>query len=216
MNRPASALTLGAAAVLLAGCGASASTAGARPSPPRGAAASVAGRTTMAPWDRPVDQASRVAAAGLTLATHETLTVHFHVHLDVIADGVPVPVPADLGIVEVDARGFVLGTGTKGTAGMAALHTHEADGVLHVEAPAGETFTLGEAFAEWDVALGPGQLGGYRDGTAGYRVAAWVNGRLVTASPAQVVLSPHDEIAVVAYRGSPPAVPDRYTFAPGE
>lgn len=196
---------IAASAVLLAGCGTAAATAGPVASQPgtvsSAAPASVVGRTTAPPWNRPSGQAVRVAAAGLSLTPAETLTVHYHAHLDVIVDGLPVPVPAGLGIA---------GTG------IAPLHTHEPDGVVHIEAPSQQTFTLGQVFAEWDVALGRGRVGGFLSGVAGRTVGVWVDGRAFTGDPSQIVLTQHEEIVIAVYRGTPPAIPVQYAFPPGE
>jgi hypothetical protein len=199
-------VTVGASALLLAGCGAAAATAGPVASQPgvvaSTAAASIGGRTTAPPWNRPSDQAGRVAAAGLSLSPSETLTVHYHAHVDVMVDGLPVTVPAGLGIAG---------------SGIAPLHTHEPDGVVHIEAPSQQTFTLGQLFTEWDVALGPGRLGGYRTGVSGWTVGVWVDGKPFTGDPSQIVLAQHEEIAVAAYRdGNAPAVPAEYAFPSGE
>jgi hypothetical protein len=192
-------------AVLLAGCGTAAATAGPVASQPGTvssmAPASVAGRTTAPPWDRPSHQAARVAAAGLSLTPTETLTVHYHAHLDVIVDGLPVVVPAGLGIAST---------------GIAPLHTHVPDGVVHIEAPSQQTFTLGQVFAEWDVALGRGRVGGYVSGVDGRTVGVWVDGKPFTGDPAQIVLTQHEEIVIAVYRGTPPAIPVQYAFPPGE
>jgi hypothetical protein len=196
---------IAASVLLLAGCGTAAATAGQVASQPGTvsslAPASVAGRTTPAPWGRPSDEAARVAVAGLSLTPTETLSVHYHAHLDVIVDGLSVVVPAGLGITST---------------GIAPLHTHVPDGVLHIEAPSQQTFTLGQVFAEWDVALGRGRVGGYVSGVAGRVVGVWVDGKPFTGDPAQIVLTQHEEIVVAVYRGTPPAIPVQYAFPPGE
>ena len=130
--------------------------------PPAG---DVTGRTTpAADWGRPTDQAVRVRAAGLDLLAAEDLTVHHHAHLDVVVDGRSVPVPAGLGISVPDANGTIPGTHEPGQPGIAALHTHDTSGVLHVESPTDPQFTLGQLFIEWNVAPAAGQLGGYHQG----------------------------------------------------
>jgi len=173
-----------------------------------GAGAAGVGRAVPASgWTRPADQAAQVHRAGLDLLAAENLTLHYHAHLDIVLDGraVPVPVPARLGISVTDAAGNI-----------AALHTHDTSGVLHVESPTNAQFTLGQLFTEWDLRLGPGQIGSYRD-QPGTRVQVYVNGRPFTANPTRLVLQPHQEIAVVisSTAATPAPAPSSYAFPAG-
>ncbi len=213
------------AVLLAAGCSSSGS-GGGTTSPTGGSAGTAGGtagsssvpgavvRTTPAPWDRPADQQAQVALAGLTLTPQETLTVHYHAHLDVLLDAAAVPVPAGLGI-NVGPNGSAP---EHGSPGIAALHTHEPDGVLHIEAPSQQTFTLGQAFDLWGVALAKDRVGAYT--TAGRDVLAFVvDGKPVTGSPRDIVLREHQEIAVVITTPGHPAptsAPSTYAFPPGE
>src|SRR5262249_26867944 len=76
----------------------------------------------------------------------EELAVHYHAHLDVLVNGQPVPVPADLGIDE--ARRLI-----------SPLHTHDDTGVIHIESATNAPFTLGQFFAEWGQPLRATQVG---------------------------------------------------------
>lgn len=212
-----------AAAIALAGCSSAshpsspASSIGSSPASAASSTSSVApitGRMTPAPWDRPVDQATQVTKAGLALSSTETLTVHYHVHLDVIVDGKPATVPAGLGINGFDAQ---LRPMKNVNPGIAPLHTHNTSGVLHIEAPAAATFTLGQAFTEWNVALAPGQVGGYTTGdAAGDQVSVFVNGEKVGGDPRSIVLKAHEEIAVIVSKGTEKVtVPSTYQFPTG-
>ena len=159
--------------------------------------------TDPAAWTRPEDQRAQARAAGLELRSGETLTVHYHAHLDVVVDGKPVPVPAGLGIVPAAGQD---------PAAVASLHTHETDGVLHVEAPAQAEFTLGQVFTEWGLAFGPGWLAGF-DGTDGRQVRVLVDGTPVQGDPRKVALRDKQEIAVVVARAGEPLPPLPTTFA---
>jgi hypothetical protein len=191
---------LAATALLAAGCS------NADSATPPGHGQHEAGlRTTQLPWPRPADQQARVKAAGLTLTPQETLNVHYHAHLDVFVNGRQVTVPAGLGINA--------GPGGKppehGAPGIAPLHTHDPSGVLHIEAPRQETFTLGQVFDEWGVLLTGSRLGAYSP------VRVYVDGHRYVKDPDKIVLHPHEEIAVVAGQGHV-QVPSRYQFPPGE
>ncbi|MGH3360274.1 MAG: hypothetical protein ACRDO7_15850, partial [Nocardioidaceae bacterium] len=126
---------------------------------------------------------------------------HYHAHLDVLVDGKTVPVAANIGVDPASGS-------------MAALHTHEPDGVIHIEAATeGEPFTLGQLFTEWDVKLGPDQIGSLTaDGENALSV--YVNGDKIDGDPAQLRLEPEQEIAIVY---GPPGhdvdIPDSYDFS---
>lgn len=163
-------------------------------------AAGTAG-TGQPPWPRPADTIQRADAAGLQVGNSEGTAVHFHVHLDIIVNGTPVSVPADLGI---------------GTTSLAELHTHDATGVLHIEAPANGRFVLGQLFDEWNVRLDDTHLGGLTDGTTG-SLAAYVNGQRITSNPAAIELKSHEEIALVFGPVTQQVkVPSHYAFPNGE
>jgi hypothetical protein len=195
-NRPRTALVLALTVTTgVTGCGAAqahgaGTPAAGQPAKPGVTAAAtppagnVTGRTTpAADRDRPADQAVRARAAGLDLLAAEDLTVQCHAHLDVIVDGRSVSVAAGLGTSVPDAAGRIPGTYEPGQPGIAALHTHDTSGVLHVESPTDPQFTLGQLFAEWNVAVAAGQLGGYHQ-DAGTSVRVFVDGQQLTTDPA--------------------------------
>ena len=77
---------------------------------------------------------------------------HYHPQLRIVIDGSDVPVPPNIGVDPT-------------TGAMSALHTHEGDGTIHIEADTeGEVFTLGQFFTEWGVKLTPDQIGGVQAG----------------------------------------------------
>lgn len=167
-------------------------------SPSKSAAAADVLRTTEAPWDRPTDQASLVERAGLTLFPQEHLDVHYHAKLKVVVHGDQVPVPGGLGINQGDNGQ----PPAHGEPGIAPLHTHEADGVLHVEAARDDTFTLGQVFILWGVLLEPGRVGAYSaDHGKKHQVVVLVDGEKTTGDPNDLVLRPEQEIAVVVGEG---------------
>jgi hypothetical protein len=151
-------------------------------------------RTTPAPWDAPVDAVAGMELAGLT-PLFANLVKHVHSHLTVLVDGASVPVPAGIGIGEpVDfGGGFV----DSAVGVVSPLHTHTADGILHVEADIPPlTLTLGQFFDEWQVRLTNSCLGSYCTG-GGKTLRAYVNGVQVS-DPRAIVLADHADI-VLAY-----------------
>jgi hypothetical protein len=137
--------------------------------------------TSRPPWPVPVaDVPARAAAAGLELGPMGTAE-HYHPHLTLTIDGQQVPVPPNIGV-------------DPNTGAMSAVHTHEGDGTIHIEAHSvGEKFTLGQLFTQWGVALTPTRVGGAK-APAGQRVTVTSNGTPVTGDPADLRLEPDQHI----------------------
>jgi hypothetical protein len=85
----------------------------------------------------------------------------------------------------------------------APLHTHSASGIIHIEADRRGTYTLGQFFDEWGVRLDARCVGAYCGS-----LHVFVDGRRRAGDPRRIVLTNHQEIALVAGRGRPPS---RYT-----
>jgi hypothetical protein len=156
-------------------------------------------RKIKAPWKQEyASLADRLLPLDLTtLAGHSGLVEHFHAHLDIYADGKKVTVPALVGI-------------NPGAGYLTELHTHDATGVIHIEAQKQRDFTLGQFAAEWGVYLDSKCMGAYCNGLKWY-----VNGKQQTGNPAGLVMKSHQEIAIVI--GKPPAkIPSTYKFLAGE
>jgi hypothetical protein len=143
----------------------------------------------------------RLREIGLEPLREEGQALHTHQHLDLYVDGRPVTVPAQIGI---DADGGFISD----------LHTHETDGIMHVESPTVQRFSLGQFFAVWGLPLSATCIGSLCE-TGAKRLRVWVNGRPVTADPTRIVLAEHQEIAI-AYGTEaqvPDPVPDGFDFA---
>lgn len=141
------------------------------------------GAESAPPWPLPADAPARVEAAGLTLGKMG-MAEHYHAHLDILVDGRPVPIPVNVGI-------------DPSSGAMSGVHTHSADGVIHVEAGVeGETYTLGQLFTQWNVRLSGNQLGSLAASTA-KTLTAYVDGKKVTGNPAMIRLSERQQIALV-------------------
>lgn len=138
--------------------------------------------TFLPPWPAPTDVPQRVAAAGLDLGPMG-MAEHYHLQLQVVVDGAEVPVPANIGV-------------DPATGAMSALHTHTADGEVHIEADvAGEVFTLAQLFTQWGVQLGADRIGGART-KVGEAVTVIGNGKPYTGDPAELRLEPNEQIVV--------------------
>jgi hypothetical protein len=79
---------------------------------------------------------------------------------------------------------------------MSALHTHEGDGTIHIEADTvGEVYTLGQLFTEWGVKLTPQQIGGVR-AKDGQQVTVTSNGTRIAGTPMDVRFQPEQKIVL--------------------
>ena len=86
------------------------------------------------------------------------------------------------------------------------LHTHAADGIIHIESPVQRTYTLGEFFDEWGQPLGPSQVG-----SAHGKVTVIVNGKVFTGNPRDVPLGSHENLQVQV--GTPLVAPETINWS---
>ena len=138
---------------------------------------------SLPPWPAPTtDVPARVASAGLDLGPMGTAE-HYHPQLRMIIGGKDVPLPANIGV-------------DPGTGAMSAVHTHETDGTIHIEADStGEVFTLGQLFTQWGVKLTPTQIGGAK-AEPGQKVTVTSNGAPVGGDPMELRLAPEQKIVL--------------------
>lgn len=140
-------------------------------------------RPAAPPWFPPAtgDAFKLVEAAGLEPLQAEGHKYHIHQHLSIFWDRAPVVVPANLGI---DSQFLWI----------SPLHTHTADGIVHVEANETQEIRLEQFFKQWNVSLGG--------------AAVYENGQPV-ADGRNLVLKDFQAIAVVW--GQPPdRIPSAY------
>jgi hypothetical protein len=128
----------------------------------------------------------------------EQLNYHVHAHLSLIADGSPEALPALIGIPG----------GSTGTPQcFYFLHTHDTTGVIHIEAPAKTTFTLGQFFAVWGQPLSKDQATNLKG-----PLHVFVGKKAYTGDPAKIKLTPHGLITIESGKSVPPP---SYTFPAG-
>jgi hypothetical protein len=117
----------------------------------------------------------------LGLPTGDSEKFHIHALLSVYNQGLLVTIPANLGI---DERHHIETT----------IHTHDATGIIHMEAPHPYDYTLGDLFAVWGVRFGAGTLGALQNDGSN-RVWVYVNGRHIS-DPARYVLRNGDNVSI--------------------
>ncbi|TDD47489.1 hypothetical protein E1263_34550 [Kribbella antibiotica] len=115
--------------IVAAGCGVN---------PAKPAAAEL--RTTAPPWDAPRDAVSYIDKAGFErLPLNFSGPAPYNLRLKVLIDGVPVTIPAEIGVDKVRAE-------------QAPVHTHTTGGLIFVEAKTVEEKpTLAQFFTVWGV-----------------------------------------------------------------
>ncbi|MQA03844.1 MAG: hypothetical protein GEV07_14350 [Streptosporangiales bacterium] len=157
--------------------------------------------TGQPPWPLPPDPLSAARAAGLDVSEMEGLAKHFHAHLDILVDGEPLQVPGNIGV---------------SSTAMSELHTHDAGGLIHIEAPTvGKRYILGQLFRTWEVRLDDGGIGGL-EVSGDKTLRAYVNGKQVKGNPAAIELKPRRQIVLVYGAADAEVRLPTYTFAPDE
>jgi hypothetical protein len=137
---------------------------------------------------RPVDGMSCQTAA------KEVVKYHIHIHVAIFVNGQMKRLPAGIGITE-PALVSKYSTGDFYDVGLYDclywIHTHVADGIVHVEAPSKMTYTLGQLFDVWNQPLNSQEVGPAR-GT----VIVFENGKRLSGDPRLTPLSPHGDIQI--------------------
>ncbi len=141
--------------------------------------------------DNTVDS-SYAAIDGISCETQEYSTFHIHAHLDTFVNGQHVTVPQFVGIEDNKCLYW--------------LHTHDNSGVIHIEAPKQQNFTLSQFIDVWKTT-------GSSPPPSGDPII-FVNGQEVSTNLANTQLNSHDEVAIV-YGQTPPNIPSFYQFPEG-
>jgi hypothetical protein len=123
---------------------------------------------------------------GVDCERGERLEFHIHSLLKIYVNGEQQTVPANVGLRPNECIFW--------------LHTHDASGLIHVEAPSERDFTLGQLFSVWGQKLSSTQL---LDKTtdATHQVTAKVNGEPFTGDPSTIVFK--DQETIVLQYGPP-------------
>jgi hypothetical protein len=158
----------------------------------------------------PLEQGPDLASAGTTQPTavdgiqckpSEQLVYHIHSHLAVFDNGRVYAVPGGVGIPGSQDEQSQYGPVAVGGQCYFWLHTHTADGVIHVESPLRAIFTLGDFFDVWRQPLSADRIASLRG-----KVSAFVNGKLWHKSVRAIPLLPHADIQLEIGRPIPPIV----------
>jgi hypothetical protein len=159
--------------------------------------------------------------AGIPCDQLEHTQTHYHAAIQIVYQGVVHPIPSNIGIV-TDSAGAVTC--------YYWLHVHAANpNVVHIEAPRGDTFTLGQFFTVWDTwSRAKGDSAQRLDAThvstltltPQQKLVVYIDkqdgkgAQLYTGDPKSIVLASHE---VVTLEITPPEVtpPPAFTFTNG-
>ncbi|HEY9241340.1 MAG TPA: hypothetical protein VIP48_05120 [Streptosporangiaceae bacterium] len=145
---------------------------------------------------------------GIGCDTSEQTLFHIHAHLTIFVNGAARQVPAGIGIPGAQGQNTPTGTFIGSGTCFYWLHTHAADGIVHIESPVQRTYTLGEFFNEWGQPLSANRVG-----PATGKVTALYNGHVYLGNPADIPLTRHAQIQLEV--GSPLVAPEKITFPSG-
>jgi hypothetical protein len=148
------------------------------------------------------------AVDGIQCLGSEQTLFHIHAHLTLFLGGAARQIPAGIGITHPQVQSTPEGPFVAGGGCFYWLHTHAADGVIHIESPVQRTFTLGNFFDVWGQPLSPTQVG-----PASGKVTAIYDGKLYTGDPRNIPLNAHAQIQLDV--ATPLIAPVTIAFPPG-
>ena len=161
-------------------------------------------QTGEAPWGAELGHLrERLVRIGLPALSEEGSGFHIHQYLALYLHGKETEVPAGIGFNPVER--FI-----------SPLHTHDASGIIHIESPTVEKYTLGQFFDVWGVRLSRNCVGGYCDNPSD-RLRLFVNGSEKEGDPRDLELTDH-LVIILTYGTSgelPNPIPAGHTFPAG-
>jgi hypothetical protein len=139
---------------------------------------------------------------GISCGAMEYSTLHIHSHLAIFYNGKQMQVPEFIGLAPNLAGGCLYW-----------IHTHDASGIIHVEAPdisppQGGPYTLGMLFDIWGQPLTDNSVASFSG-----PVTAFVNGMKYAGDPRTIPLSAHQQIVLEV--GNRVVPPPNYTLPEG-
>ena len=148
------------------------------------------------------------AVDGISCQAGEQTVFHIHAHLTLFVNGSARQVPAGVGIPGATGQSTPQGQFISSGKCFYWLHTHAADGIIHIESPVHRTYTLGNFFDEWGQPLGTDRVG-----PASGHVVALYNGQVYQGNPRDIPLNAHAQIQLEV--GTPLIAPEQITFPSG-
>ncbi|GAC1334741.1 MAG: hypothetical protein NVSMB17_16810 [Candidatus Dormibacteria bacterium] len=134
------------------------------------------------------------AVDGIPCESGEQLTFHVHAHVYLLQDGISQPISENIGIPGDNPllpRCFYW------------LHTHDRSGLVHIEAPRAQAFTLGQLFDIWGQPLAATAVARLT-APPGQPPVVYVDGKEFLGDPRQVELKRHTEVVIELGKKVPP------------
>jgi hypothetical protein len=231
-RRRRASLVAAGTALLVAGGGAAALAGGANPSGqapavPRSELAPLASignlnptgsQGAFGPEGVPVPNAPQLAGSGsgsggstvdgIQCQGAEQVLFHIHAHLTVFVHGSARRIPYGVGIPGAQVSATPLGPYVAAGTCFYWLHSHAADGIIHIESPVQRTYTLGNFFDVWGQKLSPDEVG-----PVSGPVTALYNGQVFRGNPRDIPLTKHAQIQLDV--GRPLVAPVTIRFPAG-
>jgi hypothetical protein len=139
------------------------------------------------------------AIDGITCdASAPQLVIHVHAHLAIFVSNAMRDVPKNIGILP----------SVNGSPCTYWLHSHDDDGIMHVESPATRSFTLGDYFDVWGLPLDSTHVG-----PASGTVTVYLNDQRYSGDVRAIPLVSHAVVQLDVNGDVPPAP---YIFPPGD
>ena len=126
---------------------------------------------------------------GIGCLGQEQTLFHIQAHLTVFVNGAQRSVPYRIGITGAQVQQTPAGPFVGGGSCFYFLHTHAADGIIHIESPVQRTCTLGNFFDIWGQ-----QLNAHQVASAKGPVNAFYSGQLYVGNPRHILLHAHVNI----------------------
>ena len=143
---------------------------------------------------------------GVACGPTEQLVFHIHAHLTIFVRGAARVVPSGVGIAPpLEIERTQAGLYAAGGGCFSYLHTHAADGIIHIESPIQRVYTLGDFFDVWKQPLTRSRVG-----SAAGPVTAFLNGRRYSGDPRAIPLLAHAQLQLDV--GRPIVAPQSITF----
>jgi len=124
---------------------------------------------------------------GIQCQDGEQTNYHIHAHVAIFINGSERAIPQGVGVAP-PVQTVPTNEGPYVQSGKCFywLHTHSEDGIIHVEAPAQQSFTLGQLFDLWQQPLSTSAVGD-QSGT----LVVYVDGQKFTGDPRRIVFTQH-------------------------
>ena len=134
---------------------------------------------------------------GVQCQAGEQLVSHVHTHLTIFVNGKARVIPYGIGVPGYEAVQTAHGPFVETGSCFYWLHTHQEDGIIHVESPSASLhFTLGQFFAEWGIPLSSTQVGPVTGKETVFFASTGKKPALYKGNPADLPLGDHYQIQI--------------------